>query len=447
MIEIRTIGGYGEVGKNCTAIRIDDDVILMDMGVHLENYINHTEDEDIRNISADELIDSKAIPDIDRLGDWTGKVKAIVPTHAHLDHIGAVPFLSNEFEADILCTPFTKEVLEEILRNESIGLKNDIKSVNVNSSQRINKNLGIEFINITHSTPQTAIAVLHTPYGAVVYANDFKIDNFPTHGQRPNLERLKEIREKEGVKALIVDSLYADSPRKTPSEEVARTMLKDVLLSVESEEKGIIITTFSSHIARLRSIVQLAKEVNRKVFFIGRSLSKYINAAKEAGIAEFTENTEMVKYGKQIRKKLKNIDKKNSIIVCTGHQGEKKAVLNRIAQEELEFNFEKDDIVIFSCNVIPTLMNQENREELENSLRDRGARIFRDIHVSGHGSREDLRDMLNLLRPDNIIPAHSNLEKAGFMADLADEMGFKNTILLKNDQSVSLDPEQNQDLS
>ncbi|MBW3021806.1 MBL fold metallo-hydrolase, partial [Candidatus Woesearchaeota archaeon] len=309
-IEICAVGGYREIGKNMTAIKVDEEVILIDMGIHLENYIRYTEDEDIHGVTAAELIKAEAIPDITVINDWKDMVKAIIPTHAHLDHTGAIPFLSNKFDAPILCTPFTAGVIKAITTDEKIHLKNKVLRLNINAKYHISDKITVEFINITHSTPQSTMVALHTPYGIIMYANDFKFDRHPTLGKPTNFAKLEELGKK-GVLALIVDSLYAPAAMKTPSEIVAREMLNEVMLGTNTKGKAVIVTTFSSHIARLKSIVEFSKKMHRKVMFLGRSLYKYIDAAKAADIIDFND-TEIVKYGGQIRRKLKQIEKQGT---------------------------------------------------------------------------------------------------------------------------------------
>lgn len=442
-IEICAVGGYREIGKNMTAIKVDDEVIIIDMGIHLENYIRFTEDEDIHGVSASQLIKAGAIPDIDTIKDWKDKVKAIIPTHAHLDHTGAIPFISNKFNAPILATPFTAGVIKAITTDEKIKLKNKVLKLNINAKYHISDKITVEFINITHSTPQAAMVVIHTPYGAILYANDFKFDRNPTLGKPTNFEKLEEIGKK-GVIALIVDSLYAPAAMKTPSEMVAKEMLNEVMLGTNSKGKAVIVTTFSSHIARLKSIVEFAKKMNRKVIFLGRSLYKYINAAEEAGIIDFSSNCEVVKYGREIERKLKHIEKNgtrdNYVFIITGHQGEPKATLSKMVDGILPFKFFSEDLVIFSCKVIPAKLNIDNRRELEDKLKKFNVRIFKDIHVSGHASREDLRDLLNMLKPSTIFPAHGDRNMMDALQELATEIGYniKDIHILKNTQRISL---------
>lgn len=426
-IEVCTIGGYSETGKNSTAIKIDDEVIILDMGLHMENYIRHTEDEDISALKYQELLQVNAVPDYKLIKDWRNKVIGIIPSHGHLDHIGAIPFAAGIFpKAPVICTPYTAEVLKSIFRDEKIKIPNELIALNLNSVYKLSNKISVELVNITHSIPQASMIVLHTPYGKVVYANDYKFDRQPTLGKKPNFARLEEIG-KEGVTLLIVESLYAHEHRKTPSESVAKEMLKDVMLGVQAEGKAMIVTTFSSHLARLKSIIEMGKKLNRKIVFLGRSLSKYVSAGESIGIIDFQKDIQLVRYNDKREKILNKIMKEGKekyLIVCTGHQGEPKAVLSRLAKGELPFKFNDGDVVIFSCSVIPVKLNKDNRDKLERAIRAKGARIFRDIHMSGHAAREDHRDLIELVKPKHIIPSHGSHEKGKHIVELAKEMGY-----------------------
>ena len=428
-IEIMAVGGFGEVGKNMTAVKIDDEVVIFDMGLHLPNYIKYTEEEEAELVkfSRKELINVKAVPDDNVINDWRDKVIAIIPSHAHLDHIGAVPYLASRYNAPIICTPFTIEVIKAILKDQRIKLENELKPLNANSKLRLSKNLTVEFVNITHSTPQTVVVALHTKYGAIVYCNDFKLDNTPTLGQKPNYEALKKLGDQK-VKLAIVDSLYAWDHRKMPGEIIAKEMLKDVLLGIDNKGKGIIVTTFSSHIARIKSIIEFARQLNRKVVILGRSLAKYCSAAENAQIVFFSKEAEIIGFGKHVKKRLSKIEKEGRdkyLIVTTGHQGEPKSILSRISRGEIEYSLSSDDHIIFSCNVIPTEVNIDHRKKLEESLKSFGVRLFKGIHVSGHGAREDMRDLINLIKPEHVIPAHSEKEVIAHFIELGKEMGYK----------------------
>jgi ribonuclease J len=424
-VEICTVGGFSEVGKNCTAIKIDDEVVIMDLGLHMEKWVAFTESDDILDFSHTNLTRIGAVPDLKFIKDWLPQVKAVIPTHAHLDHIGAIPWIANKIDADILTTPYAKALIEAICADEKIQLKNKVKSLNTNSVYQLSDNIKVEFIHMTHSTPHTALVALHTKYGIIMYANDFKFDNKPVLGKKPNYARMKELGKK-GVLCLIADSLYSKDARKTPSESVARDMLKDVLLSTDSKGKAVIVTTFSSHLARLKTIIECGQKMNRKILFLGRSLGKYVIAGEKVGLINFTKDVKLVRFKKQMAKVLKQIQKQKHkyLIVCTGHQGEPRAVLSRIIDKSLNFKIEKGDQVVFSCNVIPTSMNKANREAMEEVLKAKGARIFTEIHVSGHASREDHRDLLDMIKPKHVIPSHCDIKMAAPMAELAKEMGW-----------------------
>jgi len=243
---------------------------------------------------------------------------------------------------------------------------------------------------------------------------------------------------------LVVESLYADLERKTPSEKIARGLLEDVLLTTSNENSGIIVTTFSSHIARLKSIVDCGKLLDREVVFLGRSLNRYVGAASRLKLAPFMDDITLLSYKNQLERVLKKISKerKDYMIVCTGHQGEPGSILDRMVHSKLPFNFNSSDHVIFSSSIIPSPINVANRKRLEKKLKEKGVRIFTDVHVSGHCGREDLRDMIEMLQPKHIIPAHADLQKLTALAELATEMGYKlgkEVHLLQDGQNIVID--------
>jgi len=428
-IRVIPIGGFNEVGKNMTAIDLGEDVIILDGGFHLPAIVALQESE--RVYSEKKFRAIGAIPDdtiLDKLG-LREKVRAIIPSHAHLDHIGALPYIANRYNAPIIGTPFTIEVLRTLLRDEKIETKNKLISIKPNGFYEVqgkNRKYKVEFINITHSTIHSALLAIHTPDGVVLYSNDFKLDDNPILGQKPNYDKMKEVA-KEGVKVLICDSLYSGADRKTASEKVARTMLEDVLLSTDSRNQGLIVTTFSSHVARLKSITDFGKKLNRKIVFMGRSLAKYTNAAAKVDMCPFRNDIEIVTYRHQLEKKLKQVanSKQDYMVVCTGHQGEPGSILDRIGRNKLHYQLNKNDHIVFSSSVIPTEITIQNRNALDARLNKKGVRLFNNIHVSGHGGKEDIRDLINYLNPEHIIPAHGPHDKTQPLIDLGKEMGYK----------------------
>ncbi|MCX5869023.1 MAG: ribonuclease J [Proteobacteria bacterium] len=337
--------------------------------------------------------------------------------------------MADRYNADVVGTPFTIAVLNKLLEDEDKKLYNPLISVQPNSSYTIrgkSQNYKVDFINVTHSTLQCSLIALHTREGIVLYANDFKFDDSPQLGQKPNYEKLREIA-KEGVKVLIVESLYASEERKTPSEKIARGLLEDVMLTTDNKNAAIIITTFSSHIARLKSIVDFGQKLNRKIIFAGRSLSKYVSAAKEIKLCPFEKKISLLSYRRQVESELRKAGKNRAryLIVCTGHQGEPGSILDRLSRNELPFNLSPKDHVIFSSKTIPTEINIANKSQIEKRLKQKGVRIFNEVHVSGHAGREDLRDFINMIHPQHIIPAHGDLTKLSALSELATELGYR----------------------
>jgi ribonuclease J len=357
-MKLHAIGGSDEVGRNMTALEVGEDVLLFDCGIYLPAIIGVEEKEKIPTEKGMRRIG--ALPDdtyLDKMG-LRSKVRALLISHAHLDHIGGIPYIAGRYKAPVVGTPFTMELLKVLMNDNNQNIPNRIIPVKVNGSYMVKGKSGnykVEFINMTHSTIQTAVIAVHTPEGIFLYANEFKMDNTPTFGEPPNYKKLKELSKKE-IKLMMVDSLYAHEDIKTPSERVAKTLLHDVLFTMDNKNSGIIVSTFSSHIARLKTIVEYGKKMNRQVLFVGRSLNKYITAARNVNQAPFVKDIKIVSYRKQVEKFLRkaNDNRKNYLIVCTGHQGEPGSILDRISRGQVPFKLISSDHIIFSSKTIPT---------------------------------------------------------------------------------------------
>lgn len=441
MISVYALGGFEEIGKNMTAIEIDEEIIILDMGLHVDKIVSYGEREEVSKLSLKELKEIDAIPDDSILDKKREKVKAIIISHAHLDHIASVPYLESKYNCPIYLTPYSKEVLKFLAKNEGIKIKNKIKVVPPNHCLKISNNIEVLFLSITHSIPQSVIPVIRTKYGNIVYACDFKFDNHPILGKRPDYKKIKEIG-KEGVKLLIVESTRVDEESKTPSEVVAKYMLEDVMQGLE-HAKGLIVTTFSSHIARLKSIVEISERIGREPIFLGRSLKNYIKAAEKIGLIDFSSKYKIASKHEEISRILKEISNNKSeyTLIVTGHQGEPNSVLDRMSKGVFSWNWEKEDTVIFSSNIIPYPTNIANSQMLDQRLRRYNVRIIRDIHVSGHARKEDHRELIRMLNPEYILPMHGDFKKRSMYIELAIEEGYRfgeSIFLLQNGQKMDI---------
>ncbi len=429
MVKMYALGGVDEAGRNMMAFEIGEEIVICDMGLQLSNLVRYNDEVDKMGLS--ELVEKNIVANPELIMEKKDNVKAIIVSHAHLDHVGAVQYMANLFpQAPIYGTPFTIEVLKVLMKSQrtvSEPLKNKFIKVNVNSTFSLPSGIEVEFVNVTHSIPQAAIVAIHAPEGVVMYANDFKFDNRPALGQRSNYQRLKELNE-EGIKLLVVDSVRSNLKRKTLSEIVVKEMLRDIFIETDIvDTKGVIITTFASHITRLKSIMELTQELGRKLVFMGRSMAKYCKAAKNAGIIDFKEKGVIIcETPAESNKWLDTINKDKSkyVIVCTGHQGEENAMMSKIAEGRTPYELNEDDKIIFSSEVIPTQINIEASQILHSKLDAYNCKIFKDIHVSGHASREDHRDLLGMIKPEHVVPVHGHVRLKEGMIELAEELGY-----------------------
>ncbi len=442
-IEIIAVGGYDEVGRNMTAVRCGKEIVIFDMGLRLDQVMIH-EDAELENMHSLDLIKIKAIPDDTLMNGIEGTVKAIVCSHGHLDHIGAIPKLAHRYNAPIIATPYTTELIrQQISGEQKFGVNNKLFALKSGQRYTLSQNLVLEFVRNQHSIIDTVTPVLHTPHGAIVYALDFKLDRTPVIGEPPDFARFRQIG-KEGVLALIVECTNIARKGRCPSERIARDMVRDTITSYEDDKNALVVSTFSSHISRVKTIAECAHEIGRKPVLLGRSMEKYAVTAEQMKLVSFPETTSVFGNRRTVDRTLRRMMKAGKdkfLPIVTGHQGEPGSILTRMATGDTPYQLGKSDKVIFSANVIPNPMNHGQRYMVEARLKMLGVRIFEDLHVSGHGYREDHFEFLQLLQPQHVIPAHGSLTMTADYTQFAGELGYTahSTVhLLRNGQRVRI---------
>lgn len=435
-IEIIPIGGHSDFGRNMTAVRVGREIVLFDMGVKLDPLQDLPEGEGVDTMSAQSLRELGAIPDDTVLRHVEGKVVAIVISHAHADHVGAVQVLAKNYpQVPILGSPYTIRFIEEQCRPRDrrlaaegkLTIPNRLVALTGKQRARIGRGaLEVELVHMTHSIPGTTMPVLHTPKGAVVYALDFKLDNTPVLGKKPDYARLAQLGS-EGVHLLITEATNADKDEKTDSEKIARLRLRDLMLGVDHDREALFVSTFSSHAARFHSILDYAADLDRDVLMVGRSLERYMAVAADTGHLDLPKWVEMAPSRRQADDALRRVaeDPTRYVVVLTGHQGEPGAALTRIANGETTYKMTDRDDVVFASHVIPTETCLNQRADLEARLKHAGVRVYKGAHASGHASAVDHRELLALLQPEHIVPAHGGLAIQNAYAELAAEEGWK----------------------
>ncbi|MBU7033322.1 MAG: MBL fold metallo-hydrolase [Theionarchaea archaeon] len=427
---IHAVGGYEEVGKNMTAVEVGGETIIIDMGLRVDRMMIH-EDTDVHTLKEHELRKIGAIPD-DRILE--GKhVVGIILSHGHLDHIGAVSKMAAKYHCPIVARPFTANIVSKLLQDDRQSNKNVIP---VESRGSLG-NFQFELINVTHSIPDSSLLALYTRDGDVLYANDYKLDPHPTVGDTTDFDKLTGIQPK----VLIIESVRVREQKKTPSERIAVMMLQDLFFDTHFDFDCLVSTTFSSHISRISTLIDLSRKVGRQPVLLGTSLSKYWNAAMEEGIV--SEDVVRISRRNALQKFLREArdDRSAYSLIVTGHQGEIDAVLSRIVDGKTPFHLTNRDCVIFSASTIPNPVNEANRYKLETKLMMQNVRMFKDMHVSGHASKEDHRELLRIVNPEYIIPSHGEFDMISSWGTLAEEEGYivgKDLFTVKNSQRMEI---------
>jgi ribonuclease J len=418
-LRIIPLGGLGEIGKNMMALEYGNDILVVDAGLMFPS-------EEMLGVDL-------LIPDISYLLARQNKVRGIVITHGHEDHIGALPYILSRITPPVYATKFTRELIMVELKQR--GLKTGAKLNTVSPGSKITLGqFAIEFFSVCHSIPDSVGLVIHTPLGTVVHSGDFKIDYTPTLCEATNFNQLASLGAK-GVLLLLSDSTYAELPGYTPSERI----VSDTLDRIVGEAKGrVIITTFASLISRMQQVFDVAVKHDRRVFIIGRSMKEIASMALKTGyltappgiICRLDE--------------LKTLPHNRVIVLSTGSQGEPTSALVRMANRDPSSRVQiiRGDTVVISATPIPG--NEALVSKTTDSLFRQGANVIYDklaqVHVHGHGSQEELKLLISLLKPKFFVPIHGEYRHLKLHAELAQSMSVPedNVFVLENGDILEL---------
>ena len=412
-----SLGGIGEIGANCYLYCCDGKWIMIDLGLSFA-------DEQFPGVDL-------LVPKIQFIEEIKDNLEAVIISHGHEDHAGAVAYLADHIKCPVYASSFAKLLIQNRLKE--FGKLDTIELIEFDSSQNISlNNFNLRFIDTTHSIPQPQAIVIETSYGNLLHTADWKIDNNPTLGEPFSKNSFINLGN-EGVLALIGDSTNADVPGYSGSESEVREELQQVFSRYINR---IVVTCFSSNIARIINIVHAAKKNNRKIALIGRSMKKNIEAAMKSGLID--NNNIFIS-----EEEASLIPKENLVIICTGSQGEKRSALYRIAyNSHRNIHLEKDDVVIFSSRDIPG--NEKSINALKNLLiRQRIEIITADddlVHVSGHGHAEEIKQMYNWTKPYISIPVHGEPMHLASHKKISEASQVPVTKILQNGKCLKIAP-------
>lgn len=416
-VKIIPLGGLGEIGKNMTAIEYNEEVLLVDCGLSFP-------DDDMFGID-------KVIPDFDYLLTSGKKIKGLIITHGHEDHIGAVPYLLKVINVPIYGLRFPLGLIANKLKEH--GLRGDMRIIEPGRTFRVGRYFNIEPLRITHSIADAVCYNIKTPAGRIFHTGDFKIDYTPVDGNSINFARLAQIGQ-EGVDLMLADSTNVIRNGYTQSEKVVGRTLDGIF---RGTNKRIIIATFSSNVHRIQKIIDIAMLCRRKVAFSGRSMINVVELARELGYIKIPDKM-VVDLNRTA-----NIPDKELVIITTGSQGEPMSALARMASSDHKhISIRKNDMIILSSTPVPG--NELTVANVVNQLVSKGAEvIYSDIaetHVSGHACKEELKLIHSLIRPKYFMPAHGEYRHLYTHADLANELGLprENIFILKNGDCLEL---------
>ena len=411
-LKVIFLGGVGEIGKNMTALEFGEDIIVVDCGSAFPNM----------DMPGVDLV----IPDISYLSANRDKVRGIVLTHGHEDHIGALPYVLKELNVPVYGTRLTLALLESKFREHKMDNVNLI-SVKPQSVINLGKHFKVEFVRVSHSVAGSCALAITTPVGVVFHTGDFKVDYTPIDGNIIDLQRIAELGQR-GVLLLLGESTNVERTGSSMSEATVGNSLNGIF--AENADRRIFIATFASNIHRLQQIIDLAAKYKRKIAFSGRSMLNITDCAAKIGELHYDKNAVVD------IEKINSVDDKNLVIITTGAQGEPMSALTRMASDEfskvrLGFN----DTVVISASPIPG--NERMVYNVINNLYRHGVRVIyerlAEVHVSGHACQDELQLIHSLIQPKYFIPVHGEYRHLKKHAELAMRMGMPSSNIILTD--------------
>ncbi len=419
-LKIIPLGGLHEIGKNTCIFEYEDEIVLLDAGLAFPT-------DGMHGVNI-------VLPDMTYVRENRHKIKGMIVTHGHEDHIGGIAFHLKQLEIPVIYGPrLAMAMLEGKLEEAGVRDRTELRSVLPRDVVRIGKHFFVEYIRNTHSIADSFTVAIHTPIGVVIHTGDFKFDHTPVDGERFDLQRLAEHGEK-GILCLLSDSTNSEVPGFTPSERSVYPNLERVFLQAPGR---LFVTTFASSVHRINMILQLAQKYNRVVTVVGRSMLNLIAHARNLGYIKCDDNL------LQPLHVVRNLPDENVLILTTGSQGEPMSAMTRIAnREHPHIKIREGDTVVFSANPIPG--NTIAVVNTIDKLMMQGANVIygreKGIHVSGHGCQEDQKLMIALTRPKFFLPVHGEHRMLVKHAQTAQSMGIppENMVIIQNGNVVEL---------
>ncbi len=415
-LKLIPLGGLGEIGKNMMVLEYDDDIIIIDCGLMFP-------EEDMLGIDL-------VIPDLSYVVENRDKVRGIVVTHGHEDHIGALPYLLPQLDnVPIYATKLTQGLISVKLKERRTREGVNLKVLATGKEITLGK-FKVELFPVCHSIPDATGVIVTTPEGIIIHSGDFKIDYTPVSGKGTDLSRLAQLGA-QGVLLLLSDSTYAELPGYTPSEQVVGESLEHVIAKAPGR---VIVTTFSSLVSRVQQVIDAAAKYQRRVFIVGRSMTDTVHMALELGYLNAPEGI----LGRI--DEVKGLPNNKIVMVTTGSQGEPTSALVRMAnRDHRHVHIQRGDTIVFSATPVPGNESLVNRTV--DSIFKQGAQVMYDelgkVHVHGHGSQEELKLLLNLVKPKFFVPIHGEYRHLSLHARLAESVGIaKDNIFVLEDGDV-----------